>query len=144
MKSLKPIYWHQGLFLQPQHFQLTDLLQQALARPYLDATLPFGWGVREIDIQASALSRGTGHVNSFSAVFQDGTFVQFPGNAVLRPRSFEKDWTYRDRPLTIYAGLRRLQENESNVTTISSLDAEGGGDPLRDPSRSGGGSRSFR
>jgi type VI secretion system protein ImpJ len=126
MKSLRPIYWHQGLFLQPQHFQLTDLLQQALARPYLDATIPFGWGVREIDIQSSALSRGTGHVNAFSAVFQDGTYVQFPGNAVVRPRSFEKDWTYRDRPLTIYAGLRRFEENTSNVTTIGSLDAEGG------------------
>ncbi len=126
MKSLKPIYWHQGLFLQPQHFQLTDLLQQALARPYLDVTIPFGWGVREIDIQASALSRGTGHVNAFSAVFQDGTYVQFPGNAVILPRSFEKDWTYRDRPLTIYAGLRRFEENASNVTTIGSLDAEGG------------------
>ena len=126
MKSLKPVYWHQGLFLQPQHFQLTDLLQQALARPYLDATLPFGWGVREIDIQTSALSRGTGHVNSLSAVFQDGTYVQFPGNAVVRPRSFEKDWTYRDRPLTIYAGLHRFQENASNVTTVSDLEEEGG------------------
>ncbi len=126
MKSLRPIYWHQGLFLQPQHFQLTDLLQQALARPYLDATLPYAWGVRQIDIQASALSRGTGHINAFSAVFQDGTYVQFPGNAVLRPRSFEKDWTYRDRPLTIYAGLRRFQENSSNVTVVSDLEAEGG------------------
>ena len=126
MKSLKPIYWHQGLFLQPQHFQLTDLLQQALARPYLDATLPFAWGVREIDIQTSALSRGTGHINSFAAIFQDGTYVQFPGNAVIRPRSFEKDWTYRDRPLTIYAGLHRFQENASNVTVVSDLEAEGG------------------
>lgn len=126
MKSLKQIYWHQGLFLQPQHFQLTDILQQALARPYLDATIPYGWGIREIDIQSSALNRGTGHVNALSAVFQDGTYVQFPGNAVIRPRSFEKDWTYRDRPLTIYAGLRRFQENASNVTVVANLDAEEG------------------
>ena len=126
MKSLKPIYWHQGLFLQPQHFQLTDIFAQALSRPFMDAVLPYGWGIREIDIQTSALARGTGHVNALSAIFQDGTYVQFPGNAVIRSRSFEEDWTYRDRPLTLYAGLRRFQENTSNVTVIPHLDAEGG------------------
>jgi type VI secretion system protein ImpJ len=126
MKSLKPIYWHQGLFLQPQHFQLTDVYLQALSRPFMDAVLPHGWGIREIDIQSSALGRGTGHINGLTAIFQDGTYVQFPGNAVIRPRSFEEDWTARDRPLTLYAGLRRFRENASNVTVIPHLEADGG------------------
>ena len=126
MKSLKPVYWHQGLFLQPQHFQLTDIYLQALARPFMDAVLPHGWGIREIDIQSSALGRGTGHVNALTAIFQDGTYVQFPGNAVIRPRSFQEEWTARDRPLTLYAGLRRFRDNAQNVTVIPHLEADGG------------------
>ena len=125
MKSLRPIFWHQGLFLQPQHFQLADAYTMELTRPLLDTILPHGWGVRQVDIQPSALSRGSAHVNSLSMVFQDGSFVQYPGNAVIRPRSFEKDWTYQDRPLTIYAGLRRFKEQDGNVTVVSNLDSEG-------------------
>ena len=125
MKSTKPIYWHQGLFLKPQHFQLTDAHTAGMNRPLLDTVLPFGWGVQQIDIQPTALGRGSVQVNSLSMVLQDGSFVQFPGNAVIRPRSFEKDWTYRDKPLTIYAGLRSFSDQGKNVTTVSSLDAEG-------------------
>jgi type VI secretion system protein ImpJ len=125
MKSTKPIFWHQGLFLQPQHFQLTDAHTTGMTRPVLDTVLPFGWGVQTIDIQTTALGRGSVQVNSLSMVLQDGSFVQFPGNAVIRPRSFEKDWTYRDKPLTIYAGLRRFRDQGKNVTTVPNLDSEG-------------------
>jgi predicted component of type VI protein secretion system len=31
MKPLQPIFWHQGLFLQPQHFQQYDLFNAASA-----------------------------------------------------------------------------------------------------------------
>jgi type VI secretion system protein ImpJ len=126
MKALRPIYWHQGLFLQPQHFQLTDAYMMALTRPVLDSVLPFAWGVRSIDVQTSALSRGISHINSLSAVFQDGSFVQYPGNGFIRPRSFEKDWVYRDKPLTIYAGIRRFQENERNVSVVQHLESDAG------------------
>ncbi len=125
MKSIRPIFWHQGLFLQPQHFQLSDQAAQAPIRPLLDTTLPYGWGVRQVDIQSSALTRGTAHVNEIALLFQDGTYVQFPGNAVVIPRSFEKDWTAREKPLTIYAGLRRFKENDRNVTIVPHLDTEG-------------------
>ena len=125
MKSTKPIFWHQGLFLKPQHFQLTDAHTAGMNRHLLDTVLPFGWGVQQIDIQPTALGRGSVQVNSLSMVLQDGSFVQFPGNAVIHPRSFEKDWTYRDKPLTIYAGLRSFSDQGKNVTTVSSLDAEG-------------------
>jgi len=30
MKPAKPVLWHQGLFLQPQHFQQFDLYVQSL------------------------------------------------------------------------------------------------------------------
>ncbi|MHB1564189.1 MAG: type VI secretion system baseplate subunit TssK [Leptospirillum sp.] len=122
---MNPIFWHQGLFLTPQHFQLTDAHNAEMARPLLNTVLPFSWGIRHIEIQPNALSRGTVHIDSLSMVLQDGSFVQFPGNAVIRARSFEKDWTYRDRPLTIYAGIRRFGEQGKNVTVVPNLDSEG-------------------
>ena len=122
MKTTKPVYWHQGLFLQPQHFQTTDqgLRNQLLL--FMDSRFPYFWGVRQMELQTSALTRGVVHVNSISLTFRDGTHAEFPGNAVIAPRSFDEQWTHRDKPLTIYAGLCRFRDNTSNVTVVDALD----------------------
>ena len=32
----KPVFWYQGLFLQPQHFQQADLYNQSTLAPLRD------------------------------------------------------------------------------------------------------------
>ncbi|MDE3019819.1 MAG: type VI secretion system baseplate subunit TssK, partial [Nitrospirota bacterium] len=55
MDSKKPIFWHQGLFLQPQHFQLSDLYAGFLQRPFADLGLPHFWGVGALELSAAAV-----------------------------------------------------------------------------------------
>ncbi|GKT31374.1 type VI secretion system baseplate subunit TssK, partial [Aduncisulcus paluster] len=45
MHADKPLFWHQGLFLQPQHFQLSDLHQLHRFRAMRQYGLPYFWGV---------------------------------------------------------------------------------------------------
>ncbi|MGH8369394.1 MAG: type VI secretion system baseplate subunit TssK, partial [Gammaproteobacteria bacterium] len=121
MNQFKPVFWHQGLFLQPQHFQLTDLYNQERLQPYQHYLQPHFWGVARLDLLASSLPNGTCEVQDGEFMFPDGSFVSVPGNGVLMARAFDPDMIEMDKPLTIYAGLRKLRANENNVTTVQDL-----------------------
>ena len=43
----RPLFWHQGLFLQPQHFQLEGLHTRSLLAPFHEFLTPHFWGVGE-------------------------------------------------------------------------------------------------
>lgn len=123
MESKRPIYWHQGMFLQPQHFQLSELHRQFLQKPLLESGLPFFWGVGDLEIVPGQLANKVIELTRATLLFRDGTYIEFPGNALIPPRSFEGAWIDGDKPFTIYAGVRRLSEAEPNVTVAKSLDA---------------------
>ena len=59
MTQFRPVFWHQGLFLQPQHFQLADLHQQERLLPFQRYLHPHFWGVARMAMQATALPNGT-------------------------------------------------------------------------------------
>ena len=55
MAIQKPLYWHQGLFLQPHHFQQQDLTFQTWLTPLHAYAQPHFWGVGEFEIHRAAL-----------------------------------------------------------------------------------------
>ena len=57
----RPLFWHQGLFLQPQHLQLADLHAQSLLTPVYKYLCPYPWGIGELEIQTAALDNLIGH-----------------------------------------------------------------------------------
>lgn len=121
MDGLRPIYWHQGMFLQPQHFQLSDLNHQAQLQPYQDYLQPYFWGVSDLTLHVSTLEQRSCEIDRGDFLFPDGTFVRLPGNAVVKSRSFADEWVDQDKPFTIYLGLRRLSNYEDNVTVVPDL-----------------------
>jgi len=116
-------YWHQGLFLQPQHFQRQELHQQFLKKPLFDLVTPHFWGVGELECAPESLSAHTVEVRSARLIFRQDTYVEFPGNAVIPPRSFDKAWTDTDQPLDLYLGLKKFSIVSPNVTVVDSFDA---------------------
>ncbi len=118
-------YWHQGLFLQPQHFQREELHQQFLKKPLFDLVAPHFWGVGELECAPESLSAHTVEVRSARLIFHQNTYVEFPGNAIIPPRSFDKAWTDSDQPLDLYLGLRKFSIASPNVTVVDSFDAVG-------------------
>ena len=121
MDPRRPVFWHQGLFLQPQHFQLTGLYHKSLLEPLLKFGLPHFWGVGGIEIAEAALGNRLLEVLRGEFVFQDGTYVCLPGNCLLEPRPFEEDWVNPEEPFTVYLGLRKWNEEGENVTVTTSL-----------------------
>jgi type VI secretion system protein ImpJ len=115
----RPLYWHQGIFLQPQHFQLLDRNCQALLDPYRNYMLPHFWGVASMEIADSALGRGVVELRQGNFVFPDGTHVSLPGNALVEARCFDQSWMKDGKPLTIYLGLKNWSESGENVTVVA-------------------------
>ncbi len=117
--AMKPLFWHQGLFLQPQHFQQEDLYARSLLFPFQTFIQPYFWGVCEIRILESALKNQVLEITGASLVFRDGAWVTWPGNSMLQSRSFKGSWVESDKPLTVYLGLRRWDGSQSNVTVLA-------------------------
>ncbi len=122
MDVMQPVFWHQGLYLQPQHFQLSTLYQQSLLKPVIDYGLPYPWGVGRIEISESALLNHVVEISRTALLFRDGAYVEYPGNAIVSPRSFDNAWLEGDQPFNVFVALRRLRMRESNVTVVKSLD----------------------
>ena len=59
MNVQRPIFWNQGILLQPQHFQLLDRTCQGLLAPYQKYQEPHFWGVGSLALSKSALGTRT-------------------------------------------------------------------------------------
>ena len=126
MEEKQGIYWHQGMFLQSQHFQLADLHSQFQNKPMQEAGLPHFWGVGELELVAAATANRTVEVQSARLIFPDRTYVEFPGNAVIKSRPFDVDWVEGDKPFTVYLGLKTMSGIEKNVSVVPGLLEAGG------------------
>ncbi|MBC8438460.1 MAG: type VI secretion system baseplate subunit TssK [Deltaproteobacteria bacterium] len=121
-KPEKPLLWHQGLFLQPHHFQQNETFLKSLLTPHNKYHTPFFWGCGQIIIQDASLSQRLIEIEKCELIFQDGTWVKFPENAKIQHRSFEKlsfD-VEGDKPVTVYLGIRKWNDFDKNVTSINS------------------------
>jgi len=120
MNGKQAIYWHQGMFLQPQHFQQAELYAQFQLKPLFESGLPHSWGVGGLELVTSAIANRTIEIQSARLLFPDRSYVEYPGNAVIAPRPFDAAWVQGDKPLTVYLGLKKLSPQGANVTQVAS------------------------
>lgn len=122
MRIQRPVFWHHGDFLQPQHFQLFDRFQQSLFIPYRKFITSCFWGVGDIQIDKGALGTGVFSLVKGEFLFPDGAYVSLPGNAVIEPRPFEEDWLEGGKPFSVFLGIRNWETTRENVSVLSAFD----------------------
>jgi type VI secretion system protein ImpJ len=115
----RPLFWHQGVFLQPQHFQLLERSLQALLVPFRENLQPHLWGVRELEVQKAALGIRSFALGKGAFLFPDGTFAVLPGNALVEGRTFDQAWIEGGKPFRVYVGIRKWNDAGENVTVLS-------------------------
>lgn len=118
-KALRPIFWHQGLFLQPQHFQHLEASWQAQQGAVNGLMSPHPWGVVRLELDDTALSVLQLRFKALSFITRDGQYISFPDNAVLESRTI--DFERLTTGVTVYVGLRREQPGQSNVQVLPIL-----------------------
>ncbi len=116
----RPLFWHQGLFLQPHHFQRADLHVQSLLTPFYRFLQPHLWGTGGVEIQEAGLGNFSFNLLRGEFLFPDMTYVAFPENAVIDARSFDEAWVEGGKPLTVYVGMKKQNDAGENVTILSS------------------------
>ncbi|MFC1850647.1 type VI secretion system baseplate subunit TssK [candidate division CSSED10-310 bacterium] len=124
-KATRPILWTQGLFLQPQHLQQFDLHLQSLLYPHLKFSQPYWWGVCNLNIDEDSLKNRMCEISDAEIIFPDGTWVRFPGDSSLQPRSLQEVPLEPGKLFTVFIGLRKMRDGERHVTTITSPDQSG-------------------
>jgi type VI secretion system protein ImpJ len=117
----KPVFWHQGLFLQPQHFQLAERYQQSMLYPYHTYQQPHFWGVCSLEMQSTSLNSRSCEIDKGDFIFPDGTYISLPDNGVVTPRSFESEWIDPEKPFTIYLAIHKYNRLGENVTIVNEI-----------------------
>ncbi|MCO4787390.1 MAG: type VI secretion system baseplate subunit TssK, partial [Marinomonas atlantica] len=111
MNTNKPLYWHQGLFLQPNHFQYQDSYNEFIQSVIRRTVVPLAWGVANLDVDTSSLVAGQVSFKMLRALLPDGTLFSFPENARLADRVLDNQvWADRNKPLKIYIGIKKRNE----------------------------------
>lgn len=110
----KPIFWHSGQFLEPQHFQDTDRYHQNERSEILKYCRPFYEGVARLAVNPAALAEGALALDAAEITFIDGSHVVWTGkraegNASPPARPLPAEW--RDDTLTVYVRLDRFREH---------------------------------
>lgn len=117
----RPLFWHQGLFLQPQHLQLASRYCEGLNLPLKDYLQPFFWGVGSWQVQAAALNNQSFHLTEGKFLFPDMSYAVVGQNAVVMPRSFTDAWEKGGERFGVYLGLRKFNATGSNVTVLKDI-----------------------
>jgi type VI secretion system protein ImpJ len=125
MRVQRPLLWHQGLFLQPQHLQQLDLSLRSLLSPFHEFMEPHFWGVGNLEIQKTAIDTRSFVVSRGAFLFPDGTYAVVPDNAIVEPRPFDEAWIDGGKTFPVYVGIKRWNEAGENVTVLSSLEKTG-------------------
>ncbi|MBI4848461.1 MAG: type VI secretion system baseplate subunit TssK [Nitrospirae bacterium] len=123
MDIQRPLFWHQGLFLQPQHFQLFDLSVRSLLTPFNNFLQPHFWGLNGIEVQKAALGTRIFSPLKGEFLFPDGTHVVLPGNALINSRPFNEAWVEGGKTFTVFIGIKKWNNSGENVTVLDNLNS---------------------
>ncbi|WP_108650379.1 type VI secretion system baseplate subunit TssK [Dongshaea marina] len=118
MNRNAPLYWHQGLLLQPQHFQLESQYHQAHVTRITQLLGNDSWGVNSLTIHEDALAEKRLVVSEGELLFPDGSLCSIPESASVSSRQFDHAWVETGQPFTVYLGLRQWQTQGSNVAEV--------------------------
>lgn len=117
--EIRPLYWNQGLFLTPQHFQLLEGRQDMLRQHFHHLAGPHGWGLRRLTLNNDALAHGVIDIVACEALFRGGTYLRAgtdgPVNALLKPRNCQQLARSVTRPVQLFLAVPVLSETGANV-----------------------------
>ena len=122
--SNRPVHWHEGMFLQPHHFQAADQYARHALRESEDWFHPFGWGLRQVELDRDAIANYTMTLRTCEARFKDGSKVIIPGDVAVDPVEL---WSAFSSSATRHALTWRSQRSRwagSNVEARPTADGQ--------------------
>ncbi|GAB6074649.1 type VI secretion system baseplate subunit TssK [Nautilia lithotrophica] len=110
---MKKIFWHQGLFLQPQHFQILESNIDEALKIFKDFAVYF-WGVRKVEFNNEAILNNELQLDDFEVVLKDASIVSKDNSIVFNKKL---DGSGRQK---VYLGIKRFLDTD-NVEVVDDL-----------------------
>lgn len=124
-----PVNWHEGLFLQPHHFQAWDRHWSERLAASESWQNPHGYGLVEIAINSSALASGYFQLDTLKAKTPGGTMIELAAGQQSERRDVRPEFEQISSELarrhtenssiatlTVYLGVPRLRLGAANVS----------------------------
>jgi type VI secretion system protein ImpJ len=108
------LFWGEGLFLRPQHFQRQDAYHEARLHETSQALHPYGWGVRQVRFDNQSLATGTLRPLQVSVIFPDGELYTAPDADELPPPISLDSLPAGTQEVIIHLALPLLKEYGGN------------------------------
>lgn len=130
MRNNWQLFWGQGQFLTPQHFQQQDLFNEWQHQFYWRLGNPLGWGVFSLAIREDGLIANIFEISRCEIITRDGLILQGGSNfnhpnARIVPRKFDGLLDPSSGPLSVYLGLPRYQSGQRNLATDETIQPKG-------------------
>ena len=114
------IYWGEGLFLRPHHFQRIETHCHEALRVSEFWTTPNHYGIHRMLVEQEALSNWRISLSSCHLRLPDGTQVRFPEDchlsAVNVPRTAFRN---NESRVKVYIGVSELRRGSDNTSTLN-------------------------
>jgi len=114
--TLKSIFWGDGVFLRPQHFQQLEYqFLESLKVSEAWAT-PNHYGIYRLELEPEALSNWRVSLRSCHVQIRDGRQVRFPEDCHISPVTIPRTaFTNSESRVRIYVGLSELRRGSNNA-----------------------------
>ena len=109
----KAIYWNEGLFLRPHHFQANDRFQAIQQNYPVQLLSGRTAGIGLLDIDLDALANHIFRIKTIKGMLPDGTIVDIPGESATVTNNF-KALLDRDGFVTFLLGIPMLSLGRAN------------------------------
>ncbi len=109
------LYWHEGLFIQPHHFQkfqrgIEEQFQHEHSRNKCHS-----YGITSFDINTARIKEGYLEFNELSAYMPSGTYVDINANAVLKGVNLKDYEEVLSSSSLVYLGIPIWSNNRPNT-----------------------------
>ncbi|MHB8955531.1 MAG: type VI secretion system baseplate subunit TssK [Pirellulaceae bacterium] len=117
----RPVHWHEGMFLRPQHFQAADRHweeQVAVSSQWDNA---YNYGLRSIELSRDALANYQVQLVDCEARMRDGTLISFRSGQAPDRVDLKASFAVESE-VTVYLALPKLALGRSNVGAHAAAD----------------------
>lgn len=114
VSRMSKVFWGEGLFLRPQHFQRQDAYHEARLHDLARSLHPDLWGIRAARFDSQALGNGILRALELSALFPDGETFDAPSHDELPDALALSELPEGIQATTIHLALPLLRDHGGN------------------------------
>jgi len=123
MPRYSKVIWSEGMFLTPHHIQQWDIYQERGIDFRMNSILPYGWGLRELDIDRDGLGNGNFILLRCRGILRGGCIIDYDIDNVNIQRKIDEHFQPNMDFLDVYLavpverqGAANCALNEAKVT----------------------------